>query len=298
MTTNRIQHYGARGTIGAIGQIVVIESLREEDRKTGRLLREDLEPIAIPYGNNLKIHFQTVRSANDLDDLLEDLCANVSNTHRAPCLHIECHGDQDGLQLSDGSFMPWGRLKPRLAAINLACQMNLFLVLACCYGGFFAAECRYEDTVPFAWILGPGKEIYPDPLFAFTGKFYTELLRTRDITEALTLSGAAAPGISYFSMSAVGIFRIALAARIRNGDVVTKIPERAETIASKLRENGHPSPPSVSEVEKTLRALEPSFFDGFRRQFFALDRFPENDSRFSVTYDEVRSQIEAGADFV
>ncbi len=57
--------------------------------------------------------------------------------------------------------------------------MNLFLVLACCYGGFFAAECRYMETVPFAYIVGPGGTINPEPLFAFTGGFYAELLRTR-----------------------------------------------------------------------------------------------------------------------
>jgi len=45
MNTTRMQRYGKHGTIGSIAQIVVIESLPEHDKKTGRLLREDLEPI-------------------------------------------------------------------------------------------------------------------------------------------------------------------------------------------------------------------------------------------------------------
>ncbi len=294
MPTTRIKRYGAHGSIGAIGQIVVLESLRDDDKKTGRLLREDLEPIAVPYGVNLQIHFKTPRSADELDDLLVDLCEYVKFTGRAPCLHIECHGGPDGIQCADGSFMPWSRLRPRLVAINLASRMNLFLVLACCYGGYFAAECRFEETVPFAWILGPGKEIYPDPLFALTGSFYAELLKTRDITEALTVSGSAASGISYFSMSAVGIFRIGLAARIRGGDAVAKFRERAELLVRRHRDASGNAVPNVDAVEQMLRDLEKPLFDQYRRTFFALDQFPENESRFAITYDEVLAGVEAG----
>jgi hypothetical protein len=189
--------------------------------------------------------------------------------------------------------MSWKQLKPRLVAINLASRINLFLVLACCYGGYFAAECRFEETVPFAWILGPGREIYPDPLFALTGAFYREVLRTRDITEALTVSGAAAADISYFSMSAIGIFRTGLAARIRGGDAVAKLRELAESIVQNRREGGDTLPPSVDEVEKWLRAREKPYFEKCRRQFFALDQFPENESRFALTYDEVLAEVEA-----
>jgi hypothetical protein len=42
----RVQKYGAHGALGAIGQFVVIQSLREGDRQTGRMIREDLEPLA------------------------------------------------------------------------------------------------------------------------------------------------------------------------------------------------------------------------------------------------------------
>lgn len=149
-------------------------------------------------------------------------------------------------------------------------------------------------TVPFAWILGPGKEIYPDPLFALTASFYAELLKTRDITEALTVSGSAAPGISYFSMSAVGIFRIALAARIRGGDAEAKFGERAELLVRRRREVSGNTVPSGDAVEQMLRELERPSFDQHRRTFLALDQFPENESRFAITYDEVLAGVEAG----
>jgi hypothetical protein len=265
VNTERIQRYGAHGPLGAINMIVVIQSLREDDWQTGRFLREDIEVAALPYGNDLQVHYKTARNADELEFLLKELERYVRLSGRAPCLHIQCHGDADGLQLTDGSQMLWGRLKPLLVNINLASRMNLFLVLACCYGGYFAAECRYQEPVPFAYILGPGKAIAADPLFALNTAFYIELLKTRDVTQALTVAGGARAGISYFSMSAVGVFRVALAARI----------EAAGSAESRAR----------------LKAIERPLFEQYRRRFFALDQFPENADRFAITYDEVFAEV-------
>jgi hypothetical protein len=266
-TVTRVQKYGAHGPVGAVNMIVVIESLRPNDWKTGRALRDDLEIIALPYGNNLQVHYKTAQSADELEFLLKELYGYVNLSGRAPMLHIECHGDADGIQLADGSLMPWARLKPLLVDINLASRMNLFVVMACCYGGYFAAECRYSEPVPFAWMLGPGKEIEADPLLALNGGFYTELLKRRDVTEALTIGGAMRPGISYFSMSAVGVFRVALAARIKSA--------------------------GSAESRAQIRTTEEPLFDQYRRQFFALDQFPENEARFAITYREVFAEVEA-----
>jgi hypothetical protein len=147
--------------------------------------------------------------------------------------------------------------------------MNMLLVLACCHGGYFAAECRYDEPVPFVYMVGPGSKIYPDPLFALTGGFYSELFRSWDVTKALTAGGARRADISYFSMSAVGIFRIGLAARIRAA--------------------------GSAEARAKLSAAEKPLFEQWRRRFFALDQFPENDDRFDITYDEVFAEVEAGA---
>jgi hypothetical protein len=50
--------------LGAINMIVVVESLREHDWKTGRLLREDVKVVALPYGYNLQVHYKTARNTD------------------------------------------------------------------------------------------------------------------------------------------------------------------------------------------------------------------------------------------
>lgn len=89
------------------------------------------------------------------------------------------------------------------------------------------------------------------------------------MTKALTAGGGGRADISYFSMSAVGIFRTGLTARIR-------------AVAS-------------AEARAKSRAAEEPLFEQWRRRFFAIDEFPENADRFAITYDEVFAEVEAGA---
>jgi hypothetical protein len=269
MTTTRIQKYGAHGSLGAIVMIVVIESLPDGAKKTGQLVRDDLELIAISLGNIFAVRYVTARSADELESLLDQLWAFVIESGGIGlCLHIECHGCKDGIELAVGSQMPWSRLSPLLANINRASRMNLILWLACCYGGYFVLACRYHETAPFACIVGPGSEIGESTLLALTSTFYTELFKTRDVTEALTIAGAVRPGISFINMSAVGVFRVALTAGIKG---------------------------AAPESRAQIRAIEEPLFDQYRRQFFALDEFPENADRFAITYAEVLAEVGAAA---
>jgi hypothetical protein len=267
MTTTRIQKYGSHGTLGAVCAVIVIESLPEGESKTGQKLRDDLELIAISLGDRFAVRYVTAQSADELESLLNELWAFVIDSGGIGlCLHTECHGDKDGIQLADGSLMSWDRLRPLLANIHLASRMNLIFWLASCYGGYFVLACRYHETVPFTVIVGPGNKIDESTLLAFTCTFYTELFKTRDVTEALTVAGAVRPDISYINFSAVGVFRVALAARIRR----TPPESRAQT-----------------------RVTEEPLFDQWRRRFFALDEFPENAGRFAITYAQVLAEVEA-----
>jgi hypothetical protein len=267
MTTSRIQKYGIHGTLGAICAVVIIESLPDGDLKTGLRLRDDLELIAISLENRFAVRYVTAQSADELESLLTDLWAFVVESGGIGiCLHIECHGDKDGIQLADRSLLPWARLRPLLANIHLASSMNLIFWLASCHGGYFVLACRYHETVPFTVLVGPGKRIDPSTLLAFTCTFYTELFRTRDVTEALTVAGAVRPDISYINYSAVGVFRAALAARIKR------------------------TPP---ELRAHVRAVEEPQFDQWRQTFFALDQYPQNADRFAITYAEVLSEVDA-----
>jgi hypothetical protein len=270
VATKRIQKYSTKGTLGAVCAVVVIESLRDGELKTGQRLRDDLETIAISMENLFAVRYVSVESANELASLLNELRSWVVESGGIGlCLHIECHGDKDGIQLADDSVMSWDRLRPLLAGIHLASRMNLIFWLASCHGGYAVLACRYSETVPFTVMVGPGREIDPSTLLAFTSTFYTELFRTGNVTEALTIAGVVRPDLSYINYSAVGALRTALAARIKG---------------------------TPRELRQQMEAVEEAQFDKWRRIYFALDVYPQNSERFAVTYTEVLAEVEASAE--
>src|SRR5258708_38282408 len=105
-------------------------------------------------------------------------------------------------------------------------------------------------------MFGPGKEIKADPMLALSGAFYAELLKGRDITEALTIGGVARPAISYASMSAVWVFPVALPARIKG---------------------------AARESPARIKAAEGPQFDPPPPRFFRLNKLSKKSDPFPIT---------------
>lgn len=104
----------------------------------------------------------------------------------------------------------------------------------------------------------------------------------------------AVPDFPYFFATAEGIFRLGFSAYIREAATGDSLLARAQNIQKQLRDSGHPDPPGVARISRTLKALEKPEFERSRRAYFAMDDFPENDQRFTVSYDDVNGDAARG----
>ncbi len=105
---------------------------------------------------------------------------------------------------------------------------------------------------------------------------------------------AAAPEFGYVFMTAYGLFRSVFSEAIRDHGMGKSLRQRAKAMARRLRvERG--SILGAEEVRGVLKASEPDAFDKFRQIYFALDRFPENDARFPLTYTQVKVDAQKSA---
>jgi hypothetical protein len=77
-----------------------------------------------------------------------------------PIIHLSCHGDAEGIELSDGREVSWETLGQLLEPINAALKGNLILCLSACYG--FAAKvlAQDEENRPFGVLVGHEGEPY------------------------------------------------------------------------------------------------------------------------------------------
>jgi hypothetical protein len=138
------------GTLAAIGQIWIVESLPEGESRSGKRLWDELDDHCSAHPVNLRIGYLEAPSADVLIGYLDDLCLDIQASGRNAILHIECHGSDDatGLILGDGSYLGWDELKPKLEAINIASRFNLILILGCCYGGYFGQTAEFPLIGP------------------------------------------------------------------------------------------------------------------------------------------------------
>jgi len=231
------------------------------------------------------VTLRQVASAAELFDALGALREDVKRTGRYPILDIECHGlaDLSGIALRDGSTTSWDHLKPHFQAINFASRFNLFLILACCNGGYFGQAERLHEQAAFLAYLGPNTDVDNRELSNALKAFFTALFGARDATVAINALSAAEPGFPFVYSTAEGIFRLAGEGYLRHVSERGR-REHARDLVNKLRSQGNPGVPSINEMVRRVYAIERTRFAEFRHNYFALHAFPENGERFPVTY--------------
>lgn len=90
-----------------------------------------------------------------------------------PIIHISAHGNQDGIQLTDGAFLAWAELRKTLARINDELRSLLILCMSSCEG-FGAARMAFNlEPLPFFALIGPTEKIsLTDTAIAFLILYY------------------------------------------------------------------------------------------------------------------------------
>jgi hypothetical protein len=290
--TGRIQLFSDPGELGKIGQVWFVESLADDDSThTARRLREDLQDVLDARARRLRVELRSVANREEFFIVLDELCTSVRATGLNPILDIECHGDAErGLQLADGTLLPWDLVKSKLETINLASRCNMILVLDCCYGAYFGKVSRLHERAAFCAYIAPTGSISVDVLAAGLRAFYAELFTSLDITEAINAMRAAAPEFGYVFFTAYGLFRKVFAESIVDHGIGEGLRLWAEAMTERLRVD-RDRILNVVEVAQILKDGEPEAFTQFRRTYFSIDLFPENDARFPLTYEQLDADV-------
>lgn len=288
----RVQLFNEPGELGTIGQVWFVESLAANDfTHTARRLREDLRDVLDARARKLRVELRYVANREEFFGVLEELRNSVRSTKLNPILDIECHGDAvEGIQLADGTMVPWALLKLKLEGINVESRCNMILVLGCCYGAFFGKESRLHERAAFGAFIAPTGSIDVGVLAPGLRAFYAELFTSLDITNAIGAMRSAAPEFGYMFFTAYGLFRTIFAESIVDHGMGQGLHRRAEAMAERLQaERGYTL--SVDEVAQRLKNGVPEAFAQFRRTYFLIHEFPEHEDRFPLTY----AQVEADA---
>lgn len=153
-----------------------IESPRPDDildgRTEGRALVESLQLASITVEYNLAVTGSAFRSC--LDQRLVVAWKKHVDQLLKPIIHLSCHGNRDGISLTDGEFIAWPDLRPLLLPALNAMNGGLLLCMSSCGGAYAGTMAMDEDSnKPFWNLVGPQDSVsWPDAAVGFASFYH------------------------------------------------------------------------------------------------------------------------------
>lgn len=160
--------------------LIIIESLRENDKKTGTLLNSELLKLKKIQEPSLKTILFTINSKEKLISLLESIIAIQKNKGILPHLHFEVHGYENGLELNNGDRIDWSELMKYFVRINYLTKNYLIIYLSVCFGSAILKSINPLGRAPFAAVITPAKKINEGQILSGITAYYDNYLFSLD----------------------------------------------------------------------------------------------------------------------
>jgi hypothetical protein len=136
------------------GFVFILESPSDEDllddRMEGKALSTAFNLASIPHSYNL------VTTKKSLTKALSWRLHEAIKLHqKSPILHISMHGNDEGVELTNGEFVTWDELRVELTPLLNNMKGGLLICMSSCYGGSGCRMAMHEEAdYPFWALVG------------------------------------------------------------------------------------------------------------------------------------------------
>ena len=280
------------------GVVHIVEWLRPEDAKTGLELFGEIEPMGIMSSPEVQVHFWRAKTRSDFVGMLRTFENEFRATGRVPLLHIETHGNTDGIGVSEAEGISWRDLMEELISLNRSTRLNLVIVLAACEG-FWGVQMLQLDrrAAAFRGLIGPNRPVSGKEMADGCTAFYRTVFGRLNGDEALKAMNDAVDlnKETFWIVSAETVFKTVYQHYLETKCTSESMGKRIATIDDNLRARYRAEGRGGRfnwEIERDRQVARQCLgdhrarFEEMRREFFFLDLYPENTERFDFTFDE------------
>ena len=181
--------------------VYVVESTSSIDllagRSEGRALGESLTLAQIPNSYSFAADEATFREC--LTNRLWQTAKALGG--KGPVIHLSVHGNQEGIELTDGSFIPWRDLRTLLEPVSQCLGGYLLVCLSSCWG---AAGCKMAMEMsdkPFSILVGPIDNVpWNDAAVAYIS-FCHHLFKGHDVVQSVNAMRIASANDDFMAFS-------------------------------------------------------------------------------------------------
>lgn len=173
--------------VGQIKHIVVIESLGENDRKTGKELYDDVIRRNIDYKQQkaLKMSHKLFEAPTKQDfiNILTEITQVSDSFSDGILIHLETHGasNKTGLILADGQLISWSELTDIFREINIATNNNLYVTMATCLGRYMYKAAPTTQKAPYSGYISASKEVSPNEILENFSLLFETLIESGNL---------------------------------------------------------------------------------------------------------------------
>jgi hypothetical protein len=149
--------------VGDIKHIIVVQSLGNDDTKTGKMLYNDIISRSIDYNDSVDMthKFYDINDKDSFVKILNEYAITAELMDGGILFHFEMHGSDDlsGLLFSDKSNIDWFEMTDLLREINITVKNNLYVTMATCYGRYLYKGLSFKKKCPYSGYISASREV-------------------------------------------------------------------------------------------------------------------------------------------
>lgn len=186
--------------------VYIIESLPRGESRTGKELHQHLKHLSFQV-DGLQCRYEEVNSRKAFVKLLHRIQQGMEQG-RIPFLHLEIHGNANGLTFANGDDIEWDALHQHLRRLNVATRNNLVVSFAACRaaGAYFGIDPMVR--APFVGVVAPFTLVSVEEVEVGFSAFFSELLRSFDLPAAVDALNHAVSTPKFQFLHAEGFFEM------------------------------------------------------------------------------------------
>ncbi len=238
----------------------IVEWLPSNEQCTGRLLHEWIQERRVGWSV-----YSKCASKQAVLSSIERATNRSENSRMIPVLHLEAHGDENGLGGPDDNggeeSLMWQELTEPLQELNLVTRCNLIVVVASCVGYAGIKLFDKGPRAPAIALIGPDAPIISSRLLSATKEIYRRLMddENPNIDEILISASREAGGVS-FEPEPFTVFAY-------------------ETLAELLI--------NLMRKDHKHKQVKQNLIQEMWDKMFMIDLYPENREKFGVNWAEI-----------
>jgi hypothetical protein len=277
-------------------KVYILESLKDNELKTGKLLYEDMfhhNNETNEYG----FEYQPIKNLKALKRFFEIILLEIKTKEISPIIHLEMHGSISGITLSSDEIIEWNDFAILIQEINIELKNKLVVVLALCHGIHFLSAFYnlIESRSPFAGLIACGDISKVEEIKNGFPRFYKYLLSSNNGNIALKELNKIIndEGRLYSLLTCRYLFKQAFIEYLKlcSANQVTK---RTERIISKIKITNPKI--DITKVRKDLKTHlhknnQKNIFMNIRDIFLMYDLDPSNKELFRIEYSDISQEI-------